>query len=418
MGLPEKIKIYKQDVDNVENCYEFDKLAIYDTDDNIDNTNEDQMSFFKIKEHQSINETNLMTLPFIWLKRTKVPSFTREWKRSNGEIVSMEVVGGKEGVPQIAELDVLLALFRIHLKNNKNGFYRNKTAKKAHIPQRIHFTYLGLANELGYKVMGGALKKKLEKSIKKLNEATIYNKFAIMDAEKKKYITTFKGEKSCRILKNYTSYEKETHLREEGRLLNPQEILDYQYIEIDDFFFNNMCNDYFKVYDYEMYKLLKMNISKKLFLILSTWSKGASKFLTYQVIFDYVGLDVKDKKELYFQVSQVKKAMEEYKKIGYIEDYNERKGEGIEIIYNRKKLDTNNYKNLYISENECVAQLREYGIEYEEMNDVINSCGLEYVSALLRSMKYRLKKKDTINNTRKYILSAVKDGNYNLKDFM
>lgn len=402
----------------MDNYCELDGYDDLPVESSVNNVAEDQISFFKLKSNQGINETNLMTLPFIWLKRKKVSSFTREWKRSNGEIVSMEVVGGKEGAPQIAELDVLLALFRIHLKNNKNGFYRNKTSKKSDIPQRIHFTYLGLANELGYKTMGGALKRKLEKSIKKLNETTIYNKFAIMDAEKNKYITTFKGEKSCRILKNYTSYEKETYLKEEGKLLNPNDILDYQYIEIDDFFFNNMCNDYFKVYDYEKYKLLKMSISKKLFLILSTWSKGASKYLSYQVIFDYVGLDVTDKKELYFQVSQVKKAMEEYKNIGYIDDYNERKGEGIEIIYSKKKLDSNNYKHLYTTEFECVAQLREYGIKYEEMTELINTNGLDYVSALLRSIKYRVKKGDKISNYRSYIITAIKDGKYNLNDFM
>ncbi|MEG2289663.1 MAG: hypothetical protein RSC24_06815 [Clostridium sp.] len=401
----------------MDNMDEVSNINDLDVDNSLDIKNEDQISFFKVKDHQSINESNLMTLPFIWLKRKKINVFSREWKKSNGELVSLKVVGGEDGVPQIAELDVLLALFRIHLKNNKNGFYRNKKTKKSEIPQRIHFTYLGLANELGYKQMGGALKKKLEKSIKKLNETTIYNSFAIMDAEKKEYVATFKGEKSCRILKNYTSYEKKIHLREEGKLLNPQDILDYQYIEIDDFFFNNMCNDYFKVYDYEKYKLLKKNVSKKLFLILSTWSKSASKYLSYQVIFDYVGLDVMDTKEKYFQVSQVKKAMDEYVSIGYIDGYNERKGEGIEIIYNKRKLDTSLFKTLYLTESECVSQLRAYDIQYEEMNDIINKNGLEYVASLLRSMKYRIEQGDTISNKRRYVIKAIEKGDYNLNEF-
>ena len=33
-------------------------------------------------------------------------------------------------------------------------------------------------------------------------------------------------------------------------LLSPYEVEEHQSVEIDDFFYNNICNNYFKLYDY------------------------------------------------------------------------------------------------------------------------------------------------------------------------
>lgn len=401
-------------VENVDNLLEITNT----NNEAVDNTQE-QLTFFKIKQTHGINETNLMTLPFISLKRKVEPTIERVWKKSNDEVVSMKVVGGEHGVPQIAELDVLLALFRIHLKNNKNGFFKNKDTNQLKIPQKIHFTYSMLADELGYKTKSGFLKKKLEKSVKKLNETTIYNKFAILDAEKGEFVSKFKGEESCRILKRYKSYSKEDYKRENGKLMNPYEIKDYQCVEIDDFFLSNMCNNYYKIYDYEKYKGLKMAIAKKIFLILNTWSKGNSKFITYQVLADYIGLDFKEKKEQYYAIKQINKAVQELVDVGYIDSFDILRNQGVNIIFNQYKLDQANYKHLFKNPNEIVPELRQYGLEYDEIGKLMEKESTDYVIGVLRSLRYRLEAKgENKTNPREYLLSAFGKVKWDVKQFM
>ncbi|MEG1309834.1 MAG: replication initiator protein A [Bacilli bacterium] len=401
-------------MENVDNT-----LEVSDTVEESVDKPEEQLTFFKLKENHGFNETNLMTLPFISLKRKKIDSFERTWKKSNNEIVSIEVIGGKNGVPQIAELDVLLALFRIHLKNNKNGFFKNKETKITKIPQRIHFTYTELAKEVGYKDNSGFVKKKLETSIKKLNETTIYNKYAIMDAEQGKYISTFKGEKSCRILKNYTSYTKEDYKKEnDGKLMNPYQVKDMQYVEIDDFFLNNMCNNYYKIYDYQKYKGLKMAIAKKIFLILNTWSKGNSKNLTYQVLADYIGLDFKEKKDQYYAIKQINKAMEDLVEVGYIDGFKTLRNTGVNIIFNQFKLDADNYKHLFKKSEEVLAELRSLGIEYDEMEDLAKKTSPQYLVGVLRRIRYKKEVKgEHIEDNKKYFLSAF-SSKWDVKQFL
>ena len=402
-------------MNNVDNYMEISNT----NENNVDKSVEKQLSFFKVKESFGINETNLMTLPFISLKRKQEAELVRSWFKSNNEEVTLRVVGGgRYGVPQIAELDVLLALFRIHLKNNKHVFEKNKETNKVSIPARINFTFSALAEELGYKQYGGALKKKLEKSIQKLNETTIYTKFAIYNAEKGEFISSFKGEKSCRILKSYATYEKEVYKKEEGSLMNPYEIKDYQYVEIDDFFLNNMCNGYYKVYDYEKYKGLTMAISKKILLILSTWSKSSSKFITYQVLCDYIGLDYEEKKQVYYATSQIKKAFEDLKNVGYIDDFKEEKGRGINIIFNRKKLDVTNFKNMYTDEQQIFDGLREYQLDIRDIGYILQNFEYEYIAAVLRSLKAKSEKGEIKNNITNYVMSAFGRNRWDVSEFL
>lgn len=117
-----------------------------------------------IKEHQSFNESNLMTLPFISLKRKRVPEINRTWIR-DGQEINLQVKGGAEfGCPTIYELDVLMGLFKIQAKamDNKLVVLNSKTVDSdgevlnskysvQNIPKVINFTYRGLARENGIK---------------------------------------------------------------------------------------------------------------------------------------------------------------------------------------------------------------------------------------------------------------------------
>ncbi|MGL5647856.1 MAG: hypothetical protein ACRDDY_08390 [Clostridium sp.] len=407
-------------MDIVENIANNSNTLKSSVDKSVDNDIEKQISFFKVKQEYGFNETNLMTLPFISLKRAKEMELTRSWFKSNNEEVTLKVVGGsRHGVPQMAELDVLLALFRIHLKNNRFLFEKNNDNGKVTIPARINFTFSKLAEELGYKTYGGFLKAKLEKSIQKLNETTIYTKFAIYNAEEGEFVSSFKGEKSCRILKSYATYEKDIYKREhKGELLSPYEIQDYQYVEIDDFFLNNMCNGYYKVYDYEKYKGLAMSISKRILLILSTWSRSSSKFITYQVLCDYIGLDYIDKKQQYYANSQIKKAMKELVDIGYIDDFEEEKNRGINIIFNRKKLNTSTFKNLYNTESEIFDGLREYSLDIRDVGYILNNFDDKYVAAVLRCLKHKCSKGEIKNNISNYVMSAFGKTKWDVKEFL
>ncbi|WP_242865012.1 replication initiator protein A, partial [Clostridium botulinum] len=70
---------------------------------------EQEVETISLKSNQSINESNLMVIPFISMKKTKVKVLERYWI-SNGVRRGIKVVGsGEHGCPTIAELDVLLA---------------------------------------------------------------------------------------------------------------------------------------------------------------------------------------------------------------------------------------------------------------------------------------------------------------------
>ena len=410
-------------MENMVNISNNNELSV---DNYVENPIEEQMSFFKINKNHSFNETNLMTLPFISLKRKRENIIERSWKKSNGEIVSIKVVGSAEfGVPQIFELDVLLALFRIHLKNNNNGFYKDKIDNKTEIPARIHFTYKELSDEVGYSEISGRVKTLLERSIKKLNETTIYNSFAIYDAEEKNYVSMFKGERSCRILKNYASYSQADYKRQYGKLINPREIKEMQYVEIDDFFLINMCNNYYKIYDYEKYKSLKSSVAKKIFLILSTWSKGESKFLKYATLVDYIGLDYDTSTERRYAVSQINKALEELVQIDFIDGYEKTRGEGVKLVFNKRVTDLKKYKDLIKNEFDLMAELRRVGIEWDEMSQLSKYTTEEYLIGVLKSIKYKQEvKKEPIKDLKKYFLSAFNINNnpnyikWDVRDFL
>lgn len=393
------------------------KVSVDKIDENdIVKTEDEQISFFNLKENYGIVETNLGVLPFISMKRKKVNILNRTWTRSNGQQVMLKVVGGEDGVPQMKDMDVLLALLRLNAKQQNNCF--KKVNGNVEINRRIYFTYAELARELGLEIRGGSMKARLEKSIKKLNEATIYNKFAFMDAKTKEYIKVFKGEKSCRILRNYTSYEMCDSIKDNGKYLSAKEIKEMQYVEIDDFFYENMCCNYFNSYNFNMYISLKMDMAKKIFLILNIWSKSSSKFITYQALFDYIGLDIKEAKDQYYAINQIKKAMTELMSIKYIDGYDEEKGRGINIIFNQKKLDILNFKNLYITSGDQFNALRAYGIRIDQVSLILTNFSKEYVAAVLRSLKYKSAKGEVKKNMINYIMSAFGEEKWDVKEFM
>lgn len=396
--------------------------------DNVDNRKSlSKDKVIQLKSSQSFNESSLMTLPFVSLKRKKVTKIERKWMRGKEE-VGLTVVGTEEnGCPTIYELDVLMALFKIlaHNMDNKieintvvsneknNDISLNTTHKIVNMPKVINFTYRGLAKEMGLKGFGKATKSRLEKSIECLTECTIYSSFSIRDAEAGEYVADFKGKKSSRILTNYRSYEINNYRKSGKKLLNPEEILEQQSVEIDDFFFTNMCNNYFKLYDYDKYKKLTKSIAKKLLLILTQWSHGYEKYISFQVLYDYIGIDYKEKD--YYKY-QVKYAIDELVAIDFIKAY-EMRGDGVNFIFNTTaKIKAKNlYK--YTTEIEIITRLREIGVSYD---DIIKYCcdeSMPYISALLRYTDYRLEL-GNIDDPLKFVSAGLPLNRYNIEDYM
>lgn len=378
-----------------------------------ENTKEISEKLIKIKPFQGINESNLMTLPFISLKRKKEPVLIRKWIKGNQE-VGLRVVGGERGCPTMYDLDCLLALFRLLIKSIDNKYILKDN--KVDFPKKINFTYRKLAKEMGFKNFGSGIKQRLENSIKTLNETTIYSTFAFRDQEEGKYVKTFKGEQSCRILCDFKSYSVEEQKVNGDKLASPKEIEERQSIEIDKFFYNNMCSNYFKLYDHDKYIQLKSNIAKKLLLILTQWSSSYTKYLNLQTLFDYVGIDIPDKKTEYYYNGEFKKALEELKRVKFIQDYEFKVGEGITFVFNVTGRIKSKGLDKYKTDAEVLARLREIGVDYDDITKYCRLDTVSYISALLRYVDDRIER-GLVDDQLKYIQAGLPYGRYDVKNF-
>lgn len=343
---------------------------------------EEELEVLTIKSNQSIAESNWMVIPFISMQRTKVKVLKREWE-SNGVKRGITVIGSAVyGCPTILELDVLMGLFRIHLKNNNYKYEYNRKTGKVSLPQTIHFTYRELARELGYENFGGSIKNKLEKSIKTLIESTIYSDLGIRDVGKGDYVFDFDGEETTRILKNYKSYSYTKKKRNGEKIGTPEQVKEQQSVDIDDFFFKNICSNYFKIYDFKKYIKLAKGVSKKLYLLLNQWSHGCEKFLSYKVLYDMLSLDTN--RTISYNNKMIKEALEELRSINFIEEFEARRSEGINIIFDCKKRVSKKYLDRYNNINEIINRLREYGLSLNEVTKYYRLDNEDYVKGMLR----------------------------------
>lgn len=382
-----------------------------------------------IKDSQSFNESNLMTLPFISLKRKRVPEINRIWIR-DGQEIALKVVGGSRYLcPTIYELDTLMALFKIHSENinNKINIVSTKTVDDngvvlsskhtvTNMPKRINFTYRRLAKEMGLSGFGKATKERLEKSILCLNECTVYSVLAIRDQEQGEYVIDFDGIESSSILKNYRSYSASKWKKANKKLLDPVKIEEYQSIEIDDFFYKNLCNNFLKVYDYDTYKRLKGGVAKKIQLILTQWSKGDEKFIRFQTLCDYIGLDCETKDQVYYANKQIKSALDELKCVGFVQDFNFI-NDGVNLVFNTTGKIKSKGLNKYIRDEEIVARLREIGINYDDITKHCRLDTMHYIAALLRYVDYR-HKKGWVDDIKDYTFRGLPYERYDVADFM
>lgn len=368
-----------------------------------------------IKPFQGMNESNLMTLPFVSLKRKKEKTLIRKWIKGDKE-VGLKVVGGENGCPTMYDLDCLLALFRLLIKSIDNK-YKLSENNKIEFPKKINFTYRKLAKEMGFTNFGSGIKNRIESSIKTLNETTIYSSFAFRDQEQGKYIKLFKGEQSCRILKNFSSYSVEEFKFNGEKLASPKQIEEMQSIEIDDFFYKNMCSNYFKLYDHEKYIKLKRNISKKLLLILTQWSHGYEKYISMQTLYDYIGIDVIDKKQEYYYNNEFKKSLEELVSVGFIKQYIFSANTGITFVFNVTVKNRELGLTKYNSSEEICSRLREIGVSWDDINKYCRLDTASYIAGLLRYSDYKLEKGEINKSIESFVKKGLPYRSYDVNKF-
>lgn len=391
--------------------------------DNVENLAEvsdiDSLSCGKvinIKPSQSFNESNLMTLPFISLKRKKEKILKRNWVR-NGVDVELTVKGSVEfGCPTIYEMDVLMALFKIKLKNMNNTILVSSDNKVENIDDRIHFTYKELAETMGLKGFGKTTKIRLENSIKCLVETTIYSKEAVRNQQIGKYVSSFGKESSSRIITSYQSYSMEIQKLEGKKLLNHKDIKENQSVKIDDFFFDNIVGNYFKLYDYDKYRALKNSVAKKMLLILTQWSHGYEKYLKLSTLYDYLGIELEDKKEEYYWHRRIKDSLEELKEVKFVQEYSVNEDESITLVFNTNMKNKSRNLNKYQTDAEVVCRLREIGIDYDDITKYCRLDTMSYVSALLRYVDDR-SSKGQVEDIFKFTVKGLPYGRYDVADY-
>lgn len=368
-----------------------------------------------IKSNQGFNENNLMCLPIFSIKRNRVGKIKRIWYRNNQE-VELTIIGGAEyGVPNIKDMDVLLALFKLMTKHIDNKIIYEDINKPQNIPKVINFTYRSLSKEMGLRGFGNKTKERLEKSIRTLTETTIYSNLSLRNQETGEYIIDFKGEESFRIIDKYKSYSISKRKKMNQNLLSPKEIEEVQSVEIGDFFYNNIMNNYFKLYDYNKYMLLNSGIAKKLLLILSTWSHGYEKYITLAKLYDYIGIEISNDKDVYYYNQKMKIALNELVSIDFINSYEFYNNKGILFVF--KSSVKKSILQKYTTYNEVIDRLLYFNIDVDDIYKYYNDDTHEYISALLRYVDDRIKD-NKIDNVKKFIYKGLPHNSYNVKKYL
>lgn len=369
-----------------------------------------------IKDSHSFNESNLMTLPFISLKRGKEYELNRKWVRGNTE-VALKIIGSSRfGCPTIYEMDVLMALFKIQLKNMDNKIVISSDNKVENMGNTINFTYRELAKEMGFKNFGSGVKDRLEKSVRCLVETTVYSEQAIRNQVKGDYVSNFEGEESFRIISKYKRYSSKIRKLDGEKLLGAEAIRESQSVTIDKFFFNNLVSNYFKIYDYEKYKCLKSSVAKKLLLILTQWSHGNEKSIKLDTLYEQLGIVDEVKKNKKYWDKRIREALDELLDIKFIGEYSFKVGDKIVIVFNSELKIKNKNLDKYKTHNEIIGRLREIGIQYDEMSEYCRLDTMGYIASLLRYVDYK-DKKGLLEDIEKFTRKGLPYGSYDVSDF-
>jgi hypothetical protein len=264
---------------------------------------------------------------------------------------------------------------------------------------------------MGYKDYSVKLKNKVDESIERLCDTNIYNiGGGIYNPLTKEYITDSKYQ--IGILSDYKTYNYITMEDENGnevKKINKKSLKDKVSVKVDLFFLKNLLSGKGKISDRNLRLSLKLDISRRMYLILNKWRIGRSKFfLKFETL--YARVPLTNDKSNYYRKRRLKDACEELKIKGYIYDYIVTK-EGIEFIFKEQieqeqeiLLKCDKLLEKYNEYDEIISGLKNYGLTEEVIKKHFKLHQIPYIQALLRFMDDRI---DTIDNPLNYIFKGL-----------
>ncbi|EKS4345154.1 hypothetical protein QB607_003158 [Clostridium botulinum] len=355
-------------------------------------------------------ENNLIDMPFIYYYQNKskekvVNAVKYTWKSNDGLERCIEVRSSIHGVPSPFEYEVLLALLRIHFRNNNDVVISNKK-----ISNKINFTFRELSKEMGFKGFGGKNKERLDKAIEVLCDTNIYNTAfgGLYDPVEKTYITDAK--KVVGILGHYETY---SYINTDGNpILDRKSLKDKASVVIDEFFFNNICNGKGKISNKSLRLSLKNDLARRIYLIINKWRNNRNEmYITYKKLYERIPLD--DSKTVSYRNRRIRSACQELKDKKYLKDYEANK-EGIIFVFKNKNKDkkspdtTQNLLLRYTTYTEVLKGLLKYGFTYEEVDKYLELDKIPMAQAILRYVDIHI---NNIDNPKFYIIGTLIKGN-------
>lgn len=177
-------------------------------------------------------------------------------------------------------------------------------------------------------------------------------------------------------------------------------------VKIDSFFLKNLINGKGKISNRYLRLSLKIDVSKKLYLLLNKWKNDRnSAFFKFETLYNKVPLPLEDDKPEHYRKRRLKDSCTELKEVGFIDDFNVNE-EGIDFIFNKSeiKIKQDNLLDKYNIYDEIINQLHGYAITDKIIDRYFKLQDIPYTQALLRFVEDR---KDTIGNMTNYVFKGL-----------
>lgn len=355
---------------------------------------------------ESLMEGNFMEIPFAVMNRKADDIGTLEikWVDSNNVARNLKVVASNESnLPTAKDMNVLVGLFKLYSEQNSvieiNGQQRICNT----LPIRIHFTFAELTRTLGYKTIGGSVIKQLQKSIETLSLTSLISENGLYDASTRTYVNDTKKIYKILEMQIYTYKDNKDKKR-----LSPEEIKQNNFVEISPFFYNSMLSGNFGIFNYNLWRTFKRDISKKLYLILNKWDNDKRPFVFYEYKSLYSMIPLDDESvDVSTKNRYIRRSAQDMKECGYIKDYKAVPNKGVFFIFDDSiDIDFKNMEDNYCvlddykNNDEVLYTLADYGVPDEIIKQYVKNETIHYAEALLRyfdtAMRYnRIKKNPT-----------------------
>lgn len=362
--------------------------------------------YFHSFNKKTIEERKQMNLSGVATKNTRPTVMEYIWTDSKGYEHGVKIKGDAEyGVPGEYEYNVLMAFWRIYSKKYSqltifNGGITN-------ISPEIEFSYTEIAETMGMNNLGGANLKRIKEAINILTATTITN-------------STKSGLHCAGTLKNE---EESYHIIEYSKAQGFNDIDGRKItgkVVISKFFFENICNNYFKIIDYDRYISLKSIIARRMYLILSKWRNARNAvYLKYETLYNRIPLTEGENKK---KNQNIKNAAKHLISCGFLTDF-ETDRKGIKFIFTKeenKNIDTSknevipfNLKNIkkpkkpYSEMAEILQGLESCGLVEEEIYEALRIREREYLAALLRYVDERRMGGTLTDNPKNFLLKGI-----------